>query len=181
MNTEKADFIFTISRLTKFKNIDKIIDAFDKISKKHSTYKLIIAGDGENKENLENLVKRKGLHKKIIFLGRVSDKELTKLYKKSKMTIVSAKNEPFGLVPVESMQHGTPVIAHNSGGPKETVLHNKTGFLFNNKKELEKLINKLIKTNKKDYIKMQKMCVREAKKYEISNSIQKLESILKNK
>jgi glycosyltransferase involved in cell wall biosynthesis len=179
INTEKDNFIFTISRLTKFKNIDKIIDVFGKISKKHSAYKLIVAGDGEDKENLENLVKKKGLNKKIIFLGRISDKKLTELYKKSKMTIVSAKKEPFGLVPVESMQHGTPVVAHNSGGPKETVLHNKTGFLFNNKKELEKLINKLIEINKKDYTKIQKKCIEEARKYEISNSIQKLENILK--
>lgn len=66
----------------------------------------------------------------IEFLGGVSDSVLGELYMSARALIYPVEDEDFGIVPVEAMGHGVPVIAHNSGGPRETVLHGKTGVLF---------------------------------------------------
>jgi glycosyltransferase involved in cell wall biosynthesis len=66
----------------------------------------------------------------VEFLGGVSDQELQTLYAQAKALIYPAEDEDFGMVPVEAMGWGTPVIAHRSGGPLETVVEGKTGVFF---------------------------------------------------
>ena len=66
----------------------------------------------------------------IEFVGGVSDSELASLYLGAKALIFSALDEDFGIVPVEAMAHGTPVIALGQGGVLETVLDGKTGVVF---------------------------------------------------
>jgi glycosyltransferase involved in cell wall biosynthesis len=63
-------------------------------------------------------------------LGQVTDEELVKLYKDAKGFLALSHDEDFGITPVEAMSVGTPVIAFNGGGYKETVLNKKTGLLF---------------------------------------------------
>lgn len=66
----------------------------------------------------------------VTFLGAVNDMELSTLYAGAKALLFPVEDEDFGMVPVEAMMAGTPVIAHNSGGPKETVIDETTGVLF---------------------------------------------------
>jgi len=66
----------------------------------------------------------------IEFLGEVTQDQKNKLLSKAKAFIFCSDNEDFGIVPVEAMAHGCPVIGHNSGGTAETVLDGKTGVLF---------------------------------------------------
>lgn len=66
----------------------------------------------------------------VEFLGSVMDAELAKLYTGAKALLYPVEDEDFGIVPVEAMGYGVPVIAHNSGGPKETIVNGKTGILF---------------------------------------------------
>lgn len=66
----------------------------------------------------------------VEFLGHVSDQELDELYRRAIALIYPVEDEDFGIVPVEAMARGTPVIAHASGGPLETVIEGKTGLLF---------------------------------------------------
>ncbi|PIR59931.1 MAG: glycosyl transferase [Candidatus Pacebacteria bacterium CG10_big_fil_rev_8_21_14_0_10_44_54] len=68
----------------------------------------------------------------VQFCGAVSDVQLSKLYGGAKALLYPVEDEDFGIVPVEAMAHGVPVIAHNSGGPCETVVSGKTGILFEN-------------------------------------------------
>ena len=67
---------------------------------------------------------------KIEFLGSVSDQELSSLYAGAKALLYPVEDEDFGMIPVEAMGHGVPVIAHRSGGPKETIVEEKTGIFF---------------------------------------------------
>lgn len=66
----------------------------------------------------------------VEFMGSVSDEALAGLYRGAKATIYCALEEDFGIVPVESMAQGTPVIALGQGGVAETVLDTKTGVVF---------------------------------------------------
>lgn len=174
---DKESYFLSVGRLSKFKNVDMLIDAFGEIHSMIPEYSLVIAGNGEEEENLKKIVAKKNLTKKIKFLGKVSDKELTELYKKARITIICSKNEPFGLVPVESMAHGTPVIAHKSGGPMETILNNKTGFLFENKNELAEYMKKIVSINKNDYFEIQRNCMEKIREYDIEILIKKIENI----
>jgi len=177
LSKNKQAYIFTISRLSKFKNVDVLIEVFARISKKFPSYSLIIAGDGEEKTLLQELVNKKGLESKIKLLGKISDERLAELYANARVTALCSRNEPFGLVPVESMMHGTPVITHKSGGPLETIIDGKTGFLYEDENDLQALLEKMLTLGDEQYKQMQQYSQIQARKFDFSKSIEKLEEI----
>ena len=176
LNKEKT--LLTVSRLSKFKNIDFLLDAFSIIKNIFPDYKLVITGEGEEKENLENIAFNLGLQSSVIFTGKVSEENLSELYQRSRVTILCSRDEPFGLIPVESMMHYTPVIAHNSGGPRETIIHDETGFLYKDKNDLIIFIKKMVEMNQEKYFLMQQRCRRKALHYDIGQVVEELESAL---
>lgn len=86
---------------------------------------LKVVGSGKMLEGLQAMA-----GSTIEFCGAVSDDELNQLYAGAKALLYPVEDEDFGIVPVEAMAHGVPVIAHNSGGPRETIIQGKTGVLF---------------------------------------------------
>ena len=72
----------------------------------------------------------------VEFLGHISDEKLSQLYRGAIALLYPVEDEDFGIVPVEAMAHGIPVIAHASGGPLESVIEQKTGLLFNELSQL---------------------------------------------
>lgn len=79
----------------------------------------------------------------------VTDKELVEIYNKSKILVALNRNEPFGLIPLEAMACGTPVIAVGEGGYNESIVDNKTGFLISrNPNELYEKIKRIIDNEK---------------------------------
>lgn len=123
----------TCARLTKFKNIDRIIQAIDLIRDLPVT--LTIIGKGEEYEALVKLSRSLQLQDRITFLQTISDDQMIQQLRSSYGLIHAAEEEPFGLTPVEAMACGTPVIAINGAGPAETVVHEQTGYLCHNAKE----------------------------------------------
>ncbi len=121
---KKGDYYFIVSRIVGAKGLDLAVEAALKMG-----FKLKIAGSpaGYYFEH-DKLVKKS--QNKVEFLGQVSDEELAKLYGGAKGFLALSKDEDFGITPVESMLCGTPVIAFNGGGYKETVIDGKTGVLF---------------------------------------------------
>lgn len=117
----KNEFFLCLGRLVSYKRLDLAIRAFNDLGKK-----LVIAGDGPEMTRLKKLA-----GKNIEFLGRVGEKEKTELLSRAKALVFPAE-EDFGIVPIEAMSQGTPVIAFNKGGAKETVIAEKTGVLFEN-------------------------------------------------
>jgi len=78
-------------------------------------------------------------HKRISFLGKVTDTELADLYSNALYTLFAFQHEPFGYVPIESMACGTPVLTYKKQGPFETVANRKTGWLSNDDQGLVNL------------------------------------------
>jgi glycosyltransferase involved in cell wall biosynthesis len=144
---QKRDFIFTVGRLTRFKRIDLIIKALALLRQKNIRIRLIVGGEGEEKTGLINLARKLDLTGQVEFTGRLSDEEVCKYMSGARFVVFPTTNEPFGLVPLEAMACGTPVIVSNSGGPKETVINGKTGLIFDvdNQADLAKKILSLVK------------------------------------
>lgn len=86
---------------------------------------LKVVGTGKMLEELKDIA-----GSTVEFLGAVSDTKLNQLYDGAKALLYPVEDEDFGIVPVEAMGHGLPVIAHESGGPKETIIEEKTGLFF---------------------------------------------------
>jgi glycosyltransferase involved in cell wall biosynthesis len=133
---KKANYYLQISRFVAYKRFDLSIKACENLHKK-----LIIAGSGEEESALRSLAKEN-----TEFVGRVNDKEKIELISKAKAVIFPGE-EDFGIVPIEAMALGTPVIGFGRGGTAETVTDGKTGVLFNeqNVESLEKAIERFEK------------------------------------
>ena len=76
-------------------------------------------------------------------MTKASDRALIDLYSRCTAVLYPPINEDYGIVPLEAMASSKPVIAVNEGGPKETVLHNKTGMLVNSEQEMASAMARL--------------------------------------
>ena len=113
------EYYLVVSRLVKYKKIDLVIKAFNKMNKK-----LIIVGKGKEETKLRIMAEEN-----IKFVRDLNDVELAWYYKNAKALIVSQK-EDFGLVMVEAMNQGTPVIANKEGGSLDIVVEGVNGIHF---------------------------------------------------
>ncbi len=114
------NYYLIVSRVAGGKGIELAVEAAEKYG-----FKLKIAGErvGNSKLEIRN-------SKNIEYLGYVSEDEKIKLMREARAFLALAKNEDFGITPVESMACGTPVVAFSGGGYRETVVNGKTGILF---------------------------------------------------
>ncbi len=115
-----------VSNFRPVKRINDVIKIFDKIQQKMSA-KLLMVGDGPEREQAERLAKELGIKDKILFLGK-SD-EVRKILCFSDLFLLPSETESFGLAALEAMAARTPVISSNTGGLPEVNLYGKTGFL----------------------------------------------------
>ena len=122
MATENEKIITHISNFRKVKRIDDIVKIFFEIQKEVPS-KLMMVGDGPEKENAEQLCEQLGIQNKVIFFG--NSNEIDKILCFSDLFLLPSETESFGLAALEAMACGVPVISSNSGGLPEV---NKEGF-----------------------------------------------------
>lgn len=120
LETKKEDYFLTASRLVPYKRIDLIVDAFARMLDK----KLVVIGSGPEKEKI--LAKATP---NVDVIG-YQDFESLRDYMQKAKAFVFAAEEDFGIIVVEAMACGTPVIAFKQGGTAETVIDGVTGILF---------------------------------------------------
>lgn len=112
-------FYLFVGQLIPYKKPDVAVRAFNELG-----LNLIVAGTGQMEKEL-----RKTAAPNVKFIGRAEDARLANLYQNCE-ALIFPNEEDFGIVPVECMASGKPVIALNSGGASETVVDGKTGVLF---------------------------------------------------
>lgn len=130
VNFGKKEYFLSVNRLALAKHPEIAVAACLTLD-----LPLKVVGDGPMLIALKNQVSEWQMAHpnsavRVEFLGAVVDAELQTLYAEAKALLYPVEDEDFGMVPVEAMLAGTPVIAHNSGGPRETVLPGLSGVLF---------------------------------------------------
>lgn len=121
LNALPQQFLLGASRLVEYKRLDDVI-----IAGELSDLPVVIAGSGPDRMRLEAFADDKNVE--VYFMGRVSDELLYALYQRA-VAYVFPPVEDFGIMPVEAMAAGTPVIASTRGGAAESVLSGTTGAL----------------------------------------------------
>ena len=132
-----ANVILYVGRFDRRKGIETLVRAVGSNRvKQHLNLQLIIVGgstpgkrDGKERDRIEGIVKELGIDEITTFAGRIEHRDLACYYAAANVCVVPSHYEPFGLVAIESMASGTPVIASEVGGLKFTVVNEFTGLL----------------------------------------------------
>jgi glycosyltransferase involved in cell wall biosynthesis len=122
--------ILTVARLTRQKNIDTLIDALAVLRERGVDARLKIAGDGDQRARLEEMVRTAKLDPVVAFLGMRPQSELPALYGGCDVFVLPSVSEGMGLVLAEALLCGAPVLATRSGGVTDIVRDGETGLLF---------------------------------------------------
>jgi glycosyltransferase involved in cell wall biosynthesis len=121
------DYILSVGRLESVKRIDLIVRAMTRVDR---GIRLMVAGDGTQRGNIERDASRLGVTDRITFLGTVGDDELIELYARALATIYPPYDEDFGYVTLESFLARKPVVTcPDSGGPNEFVVDGINGLI----------------------------------------------------
>ncbi len=135
------DLVLFVGRFDRHKGGDLVIDAFSEIAANRPRLKLMFIGPDRGVEDgqggslglQEYLLKRVpdlSVRSRIQHLGQMSAKEIPKWRQKARVTIVASRFEVFGMVTLEALAFGGPLVASRAGGIPEIVVHEENGFLF---------------------------------------------------
>lgn len=120
--------LISVSMLNKNKNINVLIKAFSIVFKGNLNVHLNIVGDGPEKNELIRLVQNEGLNAQIKFLGLLGHYEVKHKIATSDALVLSSNYETFGVVIIEALALGKPVVATKCGGP-ESIINSEVGYL----------------------------------------------------
>jgi phosphatidyl-myo-inositol dimannoside synthase len=144
--------LLTVGRLVKRKGHDRVIESLPQLIKEIPELVYLIVGDGPERSSLEQLAAKLGMSERVIFVGSIQDEALlNQYYNTCDQFLMIAREldtgnaEGFGIVYLEAACAGIPVIAGNSGGAGEAVLHETTGLVVdpNAKEEIANAILRL--------------------------------------
>jgi len=123
--------IGTVSRLSYEKGVDILIDSFISMLKLLQKIHLLVIGDGQDREHLIKKVLENGIQNSVTFYGRTEWSTAIQMIGLMDIVVVPSRYEGFGLVALEAMAAGKPVVASNSFGLNEVVKNEETGLFFN--------------------------------------------------
>jgi N-acetyl-alpha-D-glucosaminyl L-malate synthase BshA len=177
MANENEKIITHISNFRKVKRIPDVIDIFYKIQQKVPS-KLMMVGDGPEKEAAENLCFKLGISDRVIFFG--NSNEIDKILSFTDLFLLPSETESFGLAALEAMAWGVPVISSNSGGLPEVNFDGISGFLseVGNTKEMAQNAIKILE-KEETLLEFKNKSVQTAKQFDIKNVVTLYENLYK--
>jgi glycosyltransferase involved in cell wall biosynthesis len=146
----KENFVLSVGQCIPEKGFGFILKSLAKINIDIRPELVLVTDQGNI--HWKNYLKKLAveMNVKLTILHLISDEELVILYNKAKLIVYTPYMEPFGLVPLEAMSCGTPVVGVNEGGVTETVLNGKTGILIErNAKIFAKTVETLLKNSER--------------------------------
>jgi len=172
-----------VSRIDKGKGWDILLDAISILKKKNFLFKVLVIGGGQEEPALKERIKQLNLENTIEYLGAKPHNELTNYFNKMDIFIFPSlrKAESLGLVGLEAMACGLPVIGSNIGGLPSYIFDEKNGKLFEpgNSKELAKKIEDFLIMDQNTFFQYKKEALNTSKKYDSKIVAQNLSNKLK--
>lgn len=126
----RSQTVLYVGRLVVEKGVQVLLAAFARLSHLYPEANLIIAGSGPYSQELKSLASELGIADRVQFTGFVSETERNQLLAQSRVAVFPSLYEPFGLVALEAMSAGVPVIVSRTGGLAEIVEDGVTGLCF---------------------------------------------------
>jgi len=137
--------LLTIGRLVARKNLDDLVDVIALVKQQYPV-RLYIMGGGPQMEHLQQRIDDEGLQQEIVLLGRVSDEDKARYVSASDIYVSTSIHEGFGLVFLEGMNCGLPVVSYDVGGQTDFLLEGKTGYIarLGNTREFAEKLSRLL-------------------------------------
>ena len=130
--------LIAVGRLEKVKGFADLIIVYKLVNLKTQGTSLTLVGDGKQKNSLFETIVKNDLASKVKMTGYLFQDDIDKLYNNSCLYIMTSHSESFGLVMLEAMSHGLPVVAFSSAeGARELIQDGYNGYLINNRNEFE--------------------------------------------
>jgi glycogen(starch) synthase len=120
--------IFYVGRVVYEKGVHILVEAVPRVLEAYPHAKFIIVGTGDMLAQLQRRAWELGVAHKVLFTGFIPDEERDRLFKMADCAVFPSLYEPFGIVALEAMAAGTPVVVSEVGGLKEVVQHAETGI-----------------------------------------------------
>jgi len=124
----ESKVLFALQRLDRWKRVDVLIEAMVSIVKEMDAF-LVIGGEGPENNRLRDIVQKRGLSSRVIFAGYIKEAELPSYYAMSDLFVFHSTYETFGLVLLQAMAAGKPIVTVNSTAIPELIVHNQNGLL----------------------------------------------------
>ncbi len=121
--------IVSVSNLKKTKGLDLNLQALSRLIPKYPELKYYIVGDGEERQSLESLVAELDLRKQVVFLGKLAHPEAMSQIAQGDIFCLPSWQEGFGVVYLEAMAQGVPVIGVRGEGIEDVIIHGQNGLL----------------------------------------------------
>lgn len=139
--------VLTVARLAKTekrKGVEDLVRAFAHLRRGQRDTTLVVVGDGDDRERLQTFAAGFGIADHVKFLGNISDTELTRQYERADIFVLPSDKEGFGLVFLEAMLSGTPVLGIASGGPLDLVRDGVDGRLITQLDQLTSVLQLML-------------------------------------
>jgi len=161
-----GNYFLAGGRMVPYKRFDLIVEAFNKLG-----IPIKIFGVGPEFSKLKRMASRN-----VEFLGFVDERDKAELYSNA-IAFINPQNEDFGITTVEAMASGTPVIAYNAGGAKESIVSGVSGEFFHEQR-WESLADKVLNFNKNNYnrAKIKKL----SERFNVENFKQNIKNFIEN-
>ena len=167
----QGDYYISLARLEPYKQVDKIIEAFKLMPDK----KLLVTSGGSDYDRLKRLA---GSVPNISFTGWYKESELVQLLGNAIASIYIAKDEDFGMSPVESQAAGKPVIGIADGGLLETVKQGETGVLIERNLVVDDIINAIEWMTPNRALSLKNGCIENARQFGSEVFFKKIDVLL---
>ena len=176
LGLKKEDFIcLCVGELNDNKNQRQIVDSVPYLKEKIGGFKLLLAGNGKTKEELENQIKELGVENEVALVGY--QPQIERYVRASDVVLSASKREGLPFNVVEAMLAKKPVVVSENRGHRELVKDGETGFMTNDKRKFEENIISLYK-DKELYLQIVEKAYDYAKAYTVQSTIDEFKSVL---
>jgi glycosyltransferase involved in cell wall biosynthesis len=118
-----------LGRLSRYKRVDMVIAAVSRLAELGHDVHFLVAGAGSERERLERAADRLGVAERVDFLGFVSEEHKLEILRRSWIHVLTSEKEGWGISNLEAAACGTPTVASDAPGLRESVVHGETGLL----------------------------------------------------